>query len=48
MHAHSYLDSLDRVCAGGYVPTEQDILRARLATCGIHEYIFKINRESFR
>lgn len=35
----SYFHShLDRIGAQGYIPTTEDVLRAREATTGIHEY----------
>ncbi|KAF8970379.1 guanine nucleotide binding protein, alpha subunit [Flammula alnicola] len=37
-----FLDSLDRVAARRYVPTDDDILRARLKTLGVSEHRFKI------
>ncbi|PCH44939.1 G-alpha-domain-containing protein [Wolfiporia cocos MD-104 SS10] len=37
-----FLDSLDRVTSPRYVPTDDDILRARLKTLGITEYRFTI------
>ncbi|KAF8191193.1 guanine nucleotide binding protein, alpha subunit [Pholiota molesta] len=36
------LDSLDRVAGAHYVPTDDDILRARLKTLGVSEHRFKI------
>lgn len=44
----SFLDNLDRIGADGYVPTEQDILRSRLATSGIHEYNFTFQEVNFK
>ncbi|KAH7922718.1 G-alpha-domain-containing protein [Leucogyrophana mollusca] len=35
-----FLDALDRVTAPRYVPTDDDILRARLKTLGVTEYRF--------
>ncbi|PPQ66642.1 hypothetical protein CVT24_006934 [Panaeolus cyanescens] len=37
-----FLDSLERVTAPRYVPTDDDILRARLKTLGVSEHRFKI------
>ncbi|GBE87573.1 Guanine nucleotide-binding protein alpha-4 subunit [Sparassis crispa] len=37
-----FLDSLDRVASPKYVPTDDDILRARLKTLGVTEYRFMI------
>ena len=36
-----YLDSLERLCASDYVPTEQDVLRTRVKTTGIIETSFE-------
>ncbi|KAH7710265.1 guanine nucleotide-binding protein G(q) subunit alpha-like protein [Aphelenchoides avenae] len=46
--AKYYLDSLSRLAAPGYVPTEQDILRVRVPTTGIVEYPFKLEKVVFR
>ncbi|KAG6907740.1 hypothetical protein DXG01_007540 [Tephrocybe rancida] len=43
--AVSFLDSLDRVTAPGYVPSDDDVLRARLKTLGASEHRFKIRPE---
>jgi len=37
-----FLDSLERVTAPRYVPTDDDVLRARLKTLGVTEYRFTI------
>ncbi|KAF8156642.1 guanine nucleotide binding protein, alpha subunit [Crassisporium funariophilum] len=37
-----FLDSLERVTAVRYIPTDDDILRARLKTLGVSEHRFKI------
>ncbi|XP_026691426.1 G protein alpha subunit Gi isoform X1 [Ciona intestinalis] len=39
--AQYYLDSLDRLVASDYVPTEQDVLRSRVKTTGIVETQFE-------
>ena len=44
----SYLTSIDRISAHEYVPTEQDVLRARVPTTGIVEYTFLIENITFR
>lgn len=44
----SFLDNLERIGADGYVPNEQDILRSRLATSGIHEYNFTFHEVNFK
>lgn len=44
----SYLDDLDRICGKDYVPTVQDVLRVRVPTTGIVEYLFPIQNVTFR
>lgn len=44
----SYLDDLERIKDPGYLPTEQDILRARQPTTGIIEYPFDLDSIIFR
>ena len=44
----SYLSDLERISAPGYIPTEQDILRVRVPTTGIVEYIFDLEEIRFR
>uniref|UniRef100_A0ACB8E9Y3 Guanine nucleotide-binding protein G(O) subunit alpha n=1 Tax=Sphaerodactylus townsendi TaxID=933632 RepID=A0ACB8E9Y3_9SAUR len=43
-----YLDSLDRIGASDYQPTEQDILRTRVKTTGIVETHFTFKNLHFR
>ena len=43
-----YLDDLIRINNTKYVPTDQDILRSRVPTTGIAEYVFNLSRASFR
>ncbi|RLW01170.1 hypothetical protein DV515_00008212 [Chloebia gouldiae] len=43
-----YLDSLDRIGAADYQPTEQDILRTRVKTTGIVETHFTFKNLHFR
>ncbi|TRY54328.1 hypothetical protein DNTS_021304 [Danionella cerebrum] len=43
-----YLDEIDRISAGFYLPTLEDILRVRVPTTGIIEYIFDLQRVLFR
>lgn len=45
---YSYLDSLDRIAVPDYLPTLQDILRARVPTTGIIEYPFDLDSIIFR
>lgn len=47
-HTHSYLEDLARIEAPDYLPTEQDILRARQPTTGIIEYPFDLDGIIFR
>ena len=44
----SFLDDLDRICEEGYRPTDQDILRIRVATTGIVKITFEINKIDFK
>lgn len=44
----SYLSDLARIEAPEYLPTEQDILRARAPTTGILEYPFDLDGIVFR
>ncbi|KAF9453940.1 P-loop containing nucleoside triphosphate hydrolase protein [Macrolepiota fuliginosa MF-IS2] len=39
-----FLDDIDRILSSGYVPTDHDILRARLRTTGVQEYRFNFDR----
>ncbi|OAF71007.1 Guanine nucleotide-binding protein G(q) subunit alpha [Intoshia linei] len=41
--AKYYLNSLDRLCVENYIPSTQDVLRARVPTTGIVEYNFTID-----
>lgn len=43
--SHSYLDSLDRLCAENYIPSVDDVLRVRVPTTGIIEYTFPLSRD---
>lgn len=45
---NSYLGDLPRIEVVGYLPTEQDILRARAPTTGIIEYPFDLDSIIFR
>lgn len=44
----SYLSDLERIESPDYLPTEQDILRARAPTTGIIEYPFDLDSIIFR
>ncbi|XP_046857586.1 guanine nucleotide-binding protein G(q) subunit alpha-like isoform X1 [Xenia sp. Carnegie-2017] len=43
-----YLSDLDRIASSSYLPTEQDVLRARAPTTGIIEYPFDLDTIIFR
>lgn len=43
-----YFDDLDRITAEGYVPSDEDILKSRVFTIGIHETEFDIEHAHFR
>jgi hypothetical protein len=45
---NSFFDSLDRLFAPGYVPSDQDILRSRLKTTGITETVFDLGTLTYR
>lgn len=45
---YSYISDLDRIEQPDYLPTEQDILRARAPTTGIIEYPFDLEEIRFR
>ena len=38
--AQYYFDNLDRICEDNYIPTEEDIVRARMKTTGLIEQKF--------
>ncbi len=44
----SYFNDIDRLFAKDYLPTDQDILRARLRTTGISETIFETGNLTYR
>ncbi|KAJ9096144.1 Guanine nucleotide-binding protein subunit alpha [Naganishia adeliensis] len=46
--ASYYFDSIQRIGAAGFVPTDQDILRSRVKTTGISETHFKIGELTYR
>lgn len=46
--SYSYLSDLERIESADYLPTEQDILRARAPTTGIIEYPFDLDSIIFR
>jgi len=44
----SYLDSVESIAAADYLPSLQDVLRARVPTTGIIEYPFDMDSTIFR
>jgi hypothetical protein len=48
VHMFSFLIDIRRLAEPGYLPTEQDILRARVPTTGINEYHFDLSQMVFR
>ena len=48
LYSCSYLDDLDRIFLPDYCPTMQDVLRTRIPTTGINEYLFLIKDILFR
>lgn len=43
-----FFNKLDALCAPDYMPDNDDILRAREATTGIHEISFEVEKATFR
>ncbi|KAK9678914.1 G-protein alpha subunit [Popillia japonica] len=43
-----FLTEIDRITASDYLPTEQDVLRVRVPTTGIVEYLFNLSKIKFR
>lgn len=43
-----FFENLTRIAADGYIPNQQDVLRAREPTTGIHEYVFILSKAVFR
>uniref|UniRef100_A0A3B4U2Q8 Guanine nucleotide-binding protein subunit alpha n=1 Tax=Seriola dumerili TaxID=41447 RepID=A0A3B4U2Q8_SERDU len=43
-----YMSNLDRISGQDYIPTEQDVLRVRFPTTGIHDYSFTIRTITLR
>ncbi|XP_065364682.1 guanine nucleotide-binding protein subunit alpha-11-like [Calliphora vicina] len=43
-----YLSEIDRIALPDYMPTDQDILRVRIATTGLVEHHFQVNNVKFR
>lgn len=44
----SFFENMNRIIAPKYVPTEMDVLRVRVRTCGIVETQFQLNQMIFR
>lgn len=44
----SFFENMNRIIAPLYVPTEADVLRVRVRTCGIVETHFQVNQMIFR
>lgn len=42
--SHSFLNDTERILSPGYEPSDQDIVRARLRTTGVQEYMFTLDR----
>lgn len=47
-HANSFFEDLDRIFNKDFVPTDQDVLRARLRTTGITETVFDLGSLQYR
>jgi len=45
--AEYFFDKIREVCSVRYIPSDQDILRARLKTAGIYESVFEIEKVGF-
>ena len=45
--AQYYFDNLDRICQNDYIPTEEDIVRARMKTTGLIEQKFHSHETDF-
>lgn len=43
-----YMSNLDRISAQDYIPTEQDVLRVRFPTTGIHDHSFTVETITLR
>jgi len=46
--AQYYIEAVDRLASDNYIPTEQDVLRARAKTTGIIETEFTVEKTKFR
>ena len=45
--AQYYFDNLERICEENYIPTEEDIVRARMKTTGLIEQKFVSHNTEF-
>jgi hypothetical protein len=45
---HSFFDEVDRIAGPDYIPTEEDVLRARTKTTGIYETRFTMGQLSIQ
>ncbi|KAJ3246964.1 guanine nucleotide-binding protein subunit alpha [Chytriomyces hyalinus] len=43
-----FLNDVDRICQEDYLPTEQDVLNARIKTTKITETVFKVDKLTYR
>lgn len=41
---NSFLNDVDRIATVDYVPSDEDVVRARLRTTGVQEYHFILDR----
>jgi len=46
--ATSFLDDIERVAASDYLPTDEDVLKARLKTLGVSEHHFVMETQEIR
>ena len=46
--AKYFLDELDRIVEPDYLPSEQDIVRTRVPTSGVHEYLFNLENIAYK
>lgn len=44
----SFFENMSRIIAPNYVPTDADVLRVRVRTCGIIETQFQVDKTMFR
>lgn len=46
--AKYFLDELDRIVEPEFLPTDQDIVRTRVPTSGVHEYLFNLQNIAYK